>query len=82
VLLSLQKLNGLDLGMAYHNRMAASVFISSIAKVQVQSIVNTLNEQDYFSVLLDGSTDKGTVEQEIVYARILVDYKPRNVFLE
>lgn len=41
----LQKLNGLDLGTAYQNRMAASVFIASIAKVQLQSIVDCLMAQ-------------------------------------
>lgn len=81
-LLSLQKLNGLDLRVAYQNRMAASVFIASIAEVQVRSVVDKLNEQEFFSILLDGSTDKSTIEQEIVYARLLdINLKPYNMFL-
>ena len=44
VLLTVQDLNGVDIGVAYQNRMAGSTFISSIAKVQLQSTVEIVNE--------------------------------------
>ena len=55
VLVSLQECNGLKLGAAYQNRMAASSFISSIAKVEQKSIVDEINKQEVFSVLIDGA---------------------------
>ena len=81
VLLSLQEYNGLSLGSAYRNTEAISAFISCIAEVEQREVINKINSQAFFSIMLDGSTDKSTVEQEIVYARILSDGKPENVYL-
>ena len=67
-LLNLQKCNGLLLGKAYRNRDAALSFITSIAEVEQQSLISRINGQAFFSILLDGSTDKASTEQEIVYA--------------
>ncbi len=80
-LLSLQEQNGLNLGRAYRNRMAASSFILSISGVMQAGITDCLNSVEFFSLLLDGSTDISTTEQEIVYVRFLKDGKPFNIFL-
>ena len=80
-LLSLQKMNGVALGSAYSNGKAASTFINSIASVELSNLINSLNEKEFFSLLLDGSTDVSTMEQEIVYVRFMVDGRPKNELL-
>ena len=82
-LISLQEYNGLPLGTAYRNinKDAALSFISSIAKVKQQALVDMINSVPFFSILLDGSTDKATMEQEIVYVRVIKGGKPENVYL-
>jgi hypothetical protein len=72
-LLEQQECNGLPLGKAYQNRDAALTFITSIAEVEQQALISKINGQAFFFILLDGSTNKVTTEQEIVYVRILTD---------
>ena len=81
VLITLQECNGLPLGHAYRNSVAACTFLHSISYVLQNGIVNDLKSADYFSLLLDGSTNVTVHEQEIMYARILKDGKPHNIFL-
>ena len=80
-LIDLQECNGLNLGRAYRNRMAASSFMSSIANVTQSAIIQSINSRKYFSLLIDGSTDVSTVEQEIVYCHYLEDGMPLTIFL-
>ena len=81
VLITLQECNGLPLGHAYRNSVAACTFLHSISYVLQNDIVNDLKSADYYSPLLDGSTDVTVHEQEIMYVRILKDGKPHNIFL-
>lgn len=80
-LISLQECNGLPFAIAYKNRMAASSFITSISSVIQSSVVESINSTDYFSILVDGSTDISVTEQEIVYVRMLKDGRPVSVLL-
>ena len=61
--------------------MAASSFISSISTVIQSNVVESINSTDFFSILVDGSTNICTTEQEIVYVRMLKDGRPVNVLL-
>ena len=80
VLISLQESNGLRIWHAYKNNKAAISFIASIATVEQESLLEKLNATDFFSLLLDGSTDVSTSEQQI-YTRLLVENKPQNCLL-
>ena len=55
-LLSLQKMNGVALGSAYSNGKAASTFINSIASVELSILINSLNEREFFSLLIRAGT--------------------------
>ena len=55
--ITLQECNGLPLGHAYRNSVAACIFLHSISYVLQNGIVNDLKSADYFSLLLDGSTN-------------------------
>lgn len=80
-IVSLQECNGLPLGRAYRNRTAASSFIESIATVLQKNIVNDINNGEFVSLMIDGSTDVAVKEQVIVYVRILKDGRPVTIFL-
>lgn len=80
-LIQLQCLNGLQVGKAYRNRTAATNFIRSISTVIYKTIIDDLNSQEYFSVLIDGSTDVAIKEQEIIYVKFIKDGKPTIHFL-
>ena len=72
-LITLQECNGLRLGKAYRNRMAVSSFISSISCVMQNEVIEKVKSAEFFSLLLDGSTDVSTTEKEIVYVRVIKD---------
>ena len=70
----LQQLNGLELGENYLTDMACSRFVKAIAGDWRNEIAQ--------SILSDGSTDKGIVEDEIVYARYIRDGKPKSSLIK
>ena len=74
-LLSLQECSGLQLGKAYRNRTAACMFIDSIATIIKKKVINDIKAGEFFSLLIDGSTDVSVKEQEIVHVKILKDGK-------
>nr|XP_057918161.1 zinc finger protein 862 [Doryrhamphus excisus] len=80
-LLDLQKKNGLDIPKHYTSDNACRRFIpfifETLKKPQLQNIQNAR----VISVLADGSTDKSTVEQELVYIRYILDGEPVSQFL-
>ena len=80
-LLSLQECNGLQLGKAYRNRTAACMFIDSIATIIKKKVINDIKAGEFFSLLIDGSTDVSVKEQEIVHVKILKDGKAVTHFL-
>ena len=57
VLCQLQSLHGLSMGTAYMNEHSASPMITSIAAVQTQYVIDEIEKQEFFSLLIDGSTD-------------------------
>ncbi len=65
---ALEKKHGVDLGVTYLNDIACKTFIHFIAEVEGERLKNALSQADFFSLLLDGSTDKGCCDNEIVMA--------------
>ena len=77
-LCELQKKNGVQFGEQYKNDKGCKTFISYIAQVEKGKIQSTVSDSRFMSILSDGSTDSGIVEQEAVYIRY-VNKKGRSV---
>ena len=78
----LQQLNGLELGENYLTDMACSRFVKSIAGDLRNEIAHSINDCRFVSILSDGATDKGIVEEEMVYARYIRDGKPKTSLIK
>ena len=65
-LLALEPHHGVDLGSAYSTPDAAKIFTGYIAASQCQAFVNTLSKSHFASFLMDGITDAGNQEDELV----------------
>ena len=70
-LCALQKLNGVELGETYLTRSACTEFIDHISSVMKDDLAVKLKECPFFSVMIDGSTDHGVIEEAIIYVRYL-----------
>ena len=66
----LEERHGADLGFAYKTDVSAQTFTHYIAESQRQSFLETFSASNFYSFLMDGSTDTGNVEDEL----ILVQY--------
>ena len=62
---------------AYATSEAGAVFGDFIGKFQVEELIKDLAKINYYSILTDGSTDNGVVEQEAIYILFLVDGVPK-----
>ena len=60
---------GLAVGQTYLNEKAALGFISSIAEVEQNKTVTLIKDANFFSFIMDGSTDISGDEQESLYIR-------------
>ena len=65
----LDAVKGVDIGNTYRNDKAAQTFTFYIAEVLRQQMETTFNEVHFLAMMMDGSTDKAIIEQEIVYVR-------------
>ena len=54
--------HGVFLGNAYTNDTACKTFTHYIAESQRQQVKETISQAEFFSLLIDGSTDKGNVD--------------------
>ena len=61
----LEEKHGVDLGTTYKNRDSAKTFTHYIAESQRKQDQDDLKSCPFYSVLMDGSTDKGRVEDEL-----------------
>ena len=78
-LYELKSRHGVDLGHAYKTKDSAKNFTHYIAESQrLQFIGNTLSECRFYSFLMDGSTDAGNVEDEL----IIIMYSRKDVAKE
>ena len=64
-LCALQKLNGVDLGETYLTRSACTDFIDHISSVIKDDLADNLKGCNVFSLMIDGSTDHGVIEEAI-----------------
>ncbi|XP_078370797.1 zinc finger protein 862-like [Oculina patagonica] len=67
----LQKLNGVELGETYLSRSACTDFIDHISSVMKDDLAENLKDCHFFSLMIDGSTDHGVIEEAIMYVRYL-----------
>ena len=58
--------HGVDLGTSYKTKDSAKNFTHYIAMAQRQQFFQSLQEINFFSFIVDGSTDAGRIEDEIV----------------
>lgn len=61
----LEERHGVDLGATYKNRDSARNFVHYIAESQRQQLRVSLASHHFYSTLMDGSADKGRVENEL-----------------
>ena len=61
----LEERHGIDLGATYKNRDSARNFVHYIAESQRQQLLISLSSCHFYSILMDGSVDKGRVENEL-----------------
>ena len=62
VIHELEEKHGVDLGSTYKNRDAPRNFLHYIAETQRRDFHHMLSSKHFYSILMDGSTDKGRVE--------------------
>ena len=77
---ALQQKNSLDLGQKYLSDIACGRFVSSIAEDIKSDLKSDVEDARFLSVLSDGSTDAGILEEEIVYIRYLKENAPVTKF--
>ena len=65
-LCELEARHKVDLGHAYRTAPSARSFTHYIAKAQRQQFIEDLSEKKFYSFLMDGNTDAGRVEEELV----------------
>ena len=65
-LCELESRHDVELGHAYKTAPSAKLFTHYIAQAQCQQFLKVLCENSFYSFLMDGSTDVGNIEQELV----------------
>ena len=66
-LIELHKKNGVKYHGSYQNEQAAANFVDNCGEVLKESFVEDLLRANYYSILMDGSTDSSVIEQELIY---------------
>ena len=69
----MQKQNGLDLGENYMNDKGCSIFVKQIATVLNEDFQGELHKANFVTIISEGSTDAGIIEQELVYLQYVSD---------
>ena len=68
VLVNNERRHGVDNGLhAYANNMKCAESIDYIGKSMVSELKNEVNKSNFFSILIDGSTDVSCIDKEAVY---------------
>ena len=65
------------MGKTYRNNKSCSVFLKYIAKAERDQLSTAMQEANFCSVMVDGSTDRSVKEEEIVYVRLCKEGKVR-----
>ena len=71
----LQQANGVEIKDTYINDHACREFIGAMAQTEMARTKKEIADARFVSVLSDGSTDTGIIEQEAVYVRFIRDGK-------
>ena len=66
---ALDEKKDLDVGVSYRSDKKCSEFIQCIAEEQQASLQGSFQSGNFFSVMVDGSTDSSVTEAEIIYIR-------------
>ena len=61
----LEAQHGVELGTSYLNKSAGRTFCHYIAKECKENVVEALRKAHFFSILMDRTTDKGNIEDEL-----------------
>lgn len=61
----LERRHGVDVGATYTNENAGKTFCHFIAESQREELAESLSNAKFFSLLMDGSTDKGNIDDEL-----------------
>lgn len=77
-LINLQKKNGLQISSTYANDKSCAEMVSVLGKVFKERTVSEVNQSNYISVIADGATDAGGLENETVFCQYLKDGQPVN----
>ena len=64
-LCELETKHGVEVCSAYHNQNAGRIFCYFIAESKKEHLVEALSKAKFFSLLLDGSTDTGNIDDEL-----------------
>ena len=62
----LEQRHGVNLGAAYLNNNSCKEFTHYIAEAIRQKLITTVSNAQFFSLLIDGSTDKGNNDNELL----------------
>ena len=79
-LIELQEKNGVKFCGSYQNEQAAANFVDNCGEVLKESFVEDLLRANYYSILMDGSTDSSVIEQELIYVLFLNNGTPQVKF--
>ena len=60
----LEARHGVDLGTSYVNKSAGRTFCHYIAEGRKENLVETLTKAKFFSLMMDGTTDKGNISSD------------------
>ena len=66
-IITLNEMNGMNCSPKFRNERAMATLTDSIADNLKEKLIAELKKTRYFSLLTDGSTDKGVSEQEALY---------------
>ena len=58
--------HGVELGNSYTNETSGKEMIHYVAESRRQELMKKLGDASFFSLLLDGSTDKGNIDNELI----------------
>lgn len=69
----MDQVKGLDTGNTYIHIKAAPKFVQSIAKVESKKTVDMIRKVQFFSFMIDWSTDISGDDQEALYLRLSIN---------
>ena len=64
-LCELEACHGVSIGSSYTNEIVGKTFTHYAAESQRQQVLETISKVKFFSILVDGSTDKANVDNEV-----------------